>query len=137
MRNLINSLCDLRGRRDRFSRTGSAYIEPGSPWENPFVESFGGRIRDELLTVELFSCFAEAQVMIEDWREDYNRHRPHSSLAMKTPIAFARAWREAHPDHAPASAELHSAYGLAPFDARGMLTLNQPTTHQLSQQVDR
>src|SRR5947207_1608294 len=51
----------------RFSKAGSAYIEPGSPWQNPSVESFGSRIRDELLAVELFSCLTEAQVLIEDW----------------------------------------------------------------------
>jgi putative transposase len=56
----------------RFSRAGSAYIEPGSPWQNPYVESFGSRVRDELLSVELFSCLTEAQVLIEDWRQDYN-----------------------------------------------------------------
>ena len=65
----------------RFSGAGSAYIEPGSPWQNPYVESFGSRIRDELLAVEQFSCLAEAQVMVEDWREDYNERRPHSALA--------------------------------------------------------
>jgi Integrase core domain len=63
------------------SGAGSAYIEPGSPWQNPYVESFGSRVRDELLGVEVFSCLAEAQVLIEDWRQDYNHHRPHSSLA--------------------------------------------------------
>jgi hypothetical protein len=59
----------------RFSRAGSAYIQPGSPWQNPYVESFGSGVRDELLTVELFSCLAEARVLIEDWRQDYNHHR--------------------------------------------------------------
>jgi transposase InsO family protein len=78
----------------RFSGAGSAYIEPGSPWQNPFVESFGSRIRDELLAVELFSCLAEAQVLIEDWRQDYNHHRPHSALGMMTPIAFAASLRQ-------------------------------------------
>jgi putative transposase len=79
----------------RFSNTGSAYIEPGSPWQNPYVESFGSRIRDELLAVEQFSCLAEAKVIVEDWRHDYNQHRPHSALAMMAPARFARAWREA------------------------------------------
>ena len=79
----------------RFSGAGSAYIEPGSPWQNPYVESFGSRIRDELLAVEQFSCLAEAKVMVEDWREDYNRHRPHSALAMMAPARFARAWAQA------------------------------------------
>jgi putative transposase len=72
----------------RFSKAGSAYIQPGSPWQNPYVESFGSRIRDELLGVELFSCLTEAQVLIEDWRQDYNQLRPHSALGMMTPSAF-------------------------------------------------
>ena len=76
----------------RFSATGSAYIEPGSPWQNPYVESFGSRIRDELLSVELFSCLTEAQVLIEDWRIDYNENRPHSAHGDLTPSEFARAW---------------------------------------------
>jgi putative transposase len=79
----------------RFSGAGSAYIDPGSPWQNPYVESFGSRIRDELLGVELFSCLAEAKVMVEDWREDYNERRPHSSLGMTAPARFARAWAHA------------------------------------------
>jgi putative transposase len=78
----------------RFSRAGSAYIEPGSPWQNPYVESFGGRVRDELLAVELFSCLEEARVLIEDWRQDYNHHRPHSALGMMTPTTFAANLRQ-------------------------------------------
>jgi putative transposase len=74
------------------SRTGTAYIEPGSPWQNPFVESFHSRVRDELLDVEEFSCLAEARVVISDWREDYNQRRPHSALGMKTPAKFAATW---------------------------------------------
>ena len=79
----------------RFAKAGSAYIEPGSPWQNAYVESFGSRIRDELLAVEQFSCLAEAKVMVADWREDYNERRPHSALAMMAPARFARAWRQA------------------------------------------
>jgi putative transposase len=73
----------------RFSKTGTAYIDPGSPWQNPYVESFNGKARDELLDVEEFSCLAEARVVIEDWREDYNERRPHSSLGMRSPARFA------------------------------------------------
>jgi putative transposase len=71
--------------------TKTAFIEPGAPWENAFVESFNSRVRDELLNVETFSCLAEAQVVIEDWRQDYNQRRPHSALGMRTPTAFAAA----------------------------------------------
>lgn len=51
-------------------------------------------MRDELLDVEEFSCLAEAQVVIADWREDYNHHRPHSALEMKAPAVFAAGWTE-------------------------------------------
>lgn len=73
----------------RFSHAGSAYIDPGSPWQNAYVESFHSRVRDELLDVEEFSCLAEAQVLIADWRQDYNWHRPHSALGMLAPAVFA------------------------------------------------
>lgn len=65
------------------------YIEPGSPWQNPYSESFNARFRDELLDRELFSNLIEAQVLVEDWRNNYNRARPHSSLGYLTPTAFA------------------------------------------------
>jgi putative transposase len=85
----------------RFSGAGSAYIDPGSPWQNPYVESFGSRVRDELLGVELFSCLAEAKVMVEDWRCDYNERRPHSALGMSAPARFARSWRQGHENGQP------------------------------------
>jgi putative transposase len=77
----------------RFSRTGPSYIEPGSPWQNPYVESFGSRVREELLSQELFATLVEAQVLVEDWREDYNERRPHSALGMMAPARFAASWR--------------------------------------------
>jgi putative transposase len=76
----------------RFSRAETAFIEPGAPWQNPFVESFNGRVRDELRDVEQFSGLAEARVVIADWRDDYNHHRPHSALRMLAPATFAAAW---------------------------------------------
>ena len=120
----------------RFSRTGAAFIEPGSPWENPFVESFNSRVRDELLSVEVFSCLTEAKVMIEDFRQDYNRYRPHRAHRMMTPTAFRTGWETVH-EAALASAELRRRYAPAPSDAGGSPTLQEPTNHQLSQQVDR
>ena len=54
------------------------FIEPGSPWENGFIESYNGKMRDELLNVELFDTLFEAQVLIDDWRDEYNKRRPHS-----------------------------------------------------------
>jgi putative transposase len=77
----------------RFARTETAFIEPGAPWQNAYVESFNGRARDELLDLEQFSCLTEAIVVIEEWRQDYNTHRPHSALGNQTPSAFAQAWR--------------------------------------------
>jgi len=71
------------------SKSGAAFIEPGSPWQSAFVESFHSRVRDEVLDVEEFSCLAEARVVIEDWRQDYNQRRPHSSLGMLAPTVFA------------------------------------------------
>lgn len=65
------------------------YIQPGSPWENGYVESFNSRLRDELLERESFSSLLEARVLIENWRDEYNERRPHSALGYVTPAAFA------------------------------------------------
>jgi putative transposase len=85
----------------RLTGTRTAYIEPGSPWENPFVESFNGRLRDELLNIEEFACLTEAKVIIEDWRIQYNTYRPHSALGGLTPAEYAeRETNHNQPDHA-------------------------------------
>jgi transposase InsO family protein len=63
----------------------TAFIEPGSPWENGYVESFNGKLRDELLNAEVFNTLAEARVLIERWRRHYNTVRPHSSLRYLPP----------------------------------------------------
>ena len=65
------------------------YIEPGSPWENGYIESFNGKLRDDILDRELFYSVKEAKVIVEDWRLEYNNHRPHSGLGYMTPAAFA------------------------------------------------
>jgi putative transposase len=65
------------------------YIEPGSPWENGYVESFNGKFRDEVLNREVFYSVKEAKVIVENWRLEYNNHRPHSSLGYMSPAAFA------------------------------------------------
>jgi len=149
----------------RFSKTGSAYIEPGSPWQNPYVESFGGRVRDELLAVELFSCLTEAQMLIEDWRQDYNHHRPHSALGMMAPAAFAAGLRQPprlptattsgeggeqryrlpvadsapQPTVFPAPQPQNPAEEITSLQAnrRGGYRASTTTSTQLSQQVDR
>ena len=63
----------------------TAYIEKASPWENGYVESFNGKLRDELLRAEAFSSLREAQVLIERWRKHYNTARPHSALGYRPP----------------------------------------------------
>ncbi|MGH7876751.1 MAG: IS3 family transposase [Candidatus Dormibacteraceae bacterium] len=73
----------------RQSGIGTVYIEPGSPWQNPFVESFNGRARDELFAREIFDSVLEARVLYQDWRDVYNRVRPHSSLGFVPPAVFA------------------------------------------------
>lgn len=77
----------------RRGSTGTAYIEPGSPWQNPYVESFNARLRDELLNVEVFTCLEEAKVLAADWRSDYNANHPHSALGMLSPERFAASLR--------------------------------------------
>jgi len=67
----------------------TAYITPGSPWENGYVESFNARLRDELLNGEIFCSLREAQIIIEQWRQHYNQERPHSSLGYKPPAPEA------------------------------------------------
>jgi len=64
-------------------------IAPGSPWENGYVESFNGTLRDDVLNRELFYSVKEAEVIVEEWRLEYNNHRPHSSLGYMTPAAYA------------------------------------------------
>ncbi len=65
------------------------YIEPGSPWENAYVESFNGKLEDELLGREIITSLLEAKVLIEQYRAEYNHERPHSSLGYQTPAEFA------------------------------------------------
>jgi transposase InsO family protein len=67
------------------------YVEPGSPWENVYSETFVSRLRDELLERELFVTLKEAQVLLEDCRQHYNQQRPHGALGYLTPVEFAAA----------------------------------------------
>jgi putative transposase len=73
------------------------YIEPGSPWENGYVESFNGKLRDEFLNRERFYTLREAQVLLEQWRRHYNTKRPHSSLGYRPPAPEARSPLEGLP----------------------------------------
>lgn len=72
------------------------FIEPGSPWENGYIESFNGKLRDECLNLERFDTLLEAQVLVERWRSEYNHVRPHSSLGYRPPApeAVETSWLE-------------------------------------------
>jgi transposase InsO family protein len=79
---------------------GALFIEPGSPWENGFVESLNGKLRDELLDREIFHTLREAQVLIEAWRRHHNTVRPHSALGYRPPAPQAvpgAAWAPLRP----------------------------------------
>ncbi len=82
------------------SNVGPLYIEPGSPWENGYAESFHSKLRDEFLNREVFDSIRDAAAMGAAWRRDYNEVRPHSSLGYLTPVEFARTCGHS----APASA---------------------------------
>ena len=70
------------------------FINPGSPWENGYIESFFDKLRDECLNREVFRNGQEAQAIVENWRQEYNNYRPHSSLDYLTPAEFARRYYE-------------------------------------------
>jgi len=65
------------------------YIEPGSPWENGYIESFNGKLRDELLNQEIFDTVLEAKTLVEKYRREYNTFRPHSALGYQAPAPEA------------------------------------------------
>ena len=82
--------------------TGTLYIEPGSPWENGYCESFNGKLRDECLNGEIFYSLKEAQIVIEQWRVEYNTLRPHSALGYRPPAPAAYSpWARANPISQP------------------------------------
>lgn len=84
----------------------TAYIEPGSPWQNGYAESFHSRFRDEFLNAEVFVSVVDAQVRSGIWRRWYNEERPHSSLGYQTPREFAANWRKAQSEKAGANKHL-------------------------------
>jgi putative transposase len=90
------------------------FIEPGSPWENGYIESFNGKLRDELLNGEIFYTLKEAQILIANWRRLYNGLRPHSSLGQRPPAPETIVWPGfALADYAPPSPTLEVAMGLS------------------------
>ncbi len=74
----------------------TTYIEPGSPWENGYIESFNGKMRDELLNGEIFDTMQEAKILINQWRHEYNTIRPHSSLEYRPPVPVVKIPTEYH-----------------------------------------
>ena len=89
----------------REERVETIYIKPGAPWENPYIESFHDKLRDECLNRELFGSLEEARIIIEQWRDEYNELRPHSSLGYQTPREFALS----------TPTELRSGFALPPL----------------------
>ena len=80
----------------KFNVSATVFIDPGSPWQNAWIESFNSRLRDEFLNGQRFDSLLEAQVLCTDWRDEYNSERLHSSLGYLTPIEFKEAWKQQH-----------------------------------------
>ena len=91
----------------------TAFIEPGSPWENGYIESFNARLRDELLNGEIFYTLKEARVLIESWRRHYNAVRPHSSLGYRPPAPETIIPPSRPPSSAPPATQLGRGTGNA------------------------
>ena len=85
----------LRAWLDRLT-VKPLFIEPGSPWEHGYIESFNGKMRDELLDREIFYSLKEAEILIEQWRSEYNTVRPHSALGYRPPAPKALIERTPH-----------------------------------------
>ena len=91
------------------------YVEPGSPWENGYAESFHSRLRDEFLSMEEFDSLSAARQLTAMWRDEYNHRRPHSSLGYRTPAGFATNWTASIPVAA-----------LPPFQQSNSIPVTQP-----------
>ena len=94
------------------------FIEPGSPWENGYIESFNGKMRDELLNREVFMTLTEAKVLIEAWRKEYNETRPHSALGYRPPAPEARMTTTLAQQLVPLSGAGHSPNSLNAYSHR-------------------
>jgi len=108
---------------DRAS-VGTLYIQKASPWENGYVESFNGKLRDELLNRELFLSLAEARYVLDEWRLEYNHRRPHSGIGWQTPAAYAAKWKDESAGAFPAATQAGRPVGPSP------LPTAQPANHQ-------
>ena len=92
-------------------RIKTIYIEPGCPWQNGYAESFNGRFRRECLNRELIYTLSEGRVVFEDWRRYYNQERPHRSLGLQTPAAFAKNQGKQVSGYSRATPSLHRKLG--------------------------
>jgi hypothetical protein len=110
----------VRGLKFRVGRTYRTnvhldFIRPGRPVENGYLQSFNGKLRDECLNLEAFFTLADARHKLGLWRQDYNHHRPHSSLADRTLAEFAATWRDGN-DAACVRLENPSRFTFPPHD---------------------
>jgi putative transposase len=108
-------------------QVGWHYIAPGKPVQNAFVESFNGRLRDELLNETLFGSLPHARAVLESWRRDYNTERPHSSLGWQTPLVFAANWHGPSAQWDRRSRDLGASRPV-PIASGAQITSNQPMT---------
>ena len=106
------------------------YIQKGSPWENGYVESFNGKLRDELLNGELFLSVPEARYVLDEWQLDYNHHRPHSSLDWRTPAAFAATLEDPAAGAFPAAPLADPPVGAAPLPTGQQANQHHPILSQ-------
>ena len=97
------------------ARVRTLYIQKASPWENGYVESFNGRLRDELLDRELFLSLPEARVVLDQWRMDYNHRRPHGGIKCVTPAAFVARLDDRASGEVSAAARGVSPVGATPL----------------------
>ena len=91
------------------------YIQKASPWENGYVESFNGKLRDELLNRELFLSVPEARYVLDEWRGEYNHRRPHSGLGWQTPAAYAASLVDRPAGVFPTAPRVESPVRATPF----------------------
>jgi len=96
--------------------TATAYIDPGAPWQNAWVESLNARFHDEVLDVEEFTNLAEARILAADWQHDYNLEHPHSALGMMSPSRFAASWQRIAGTNGSVDPELSQGIDLTPAD---------------------
>jgi len=126
-----------RGTQRHVRRRGAdeAKLLEESPWENGYAESFNSRFRDELLDRELFLSLAEARVVLDQWRMDYNHRRPHSGLTWMTPAAFVAGLDDTASGVVPAAARAVSPVGATPlpptYHADGSPTLSLALVQKL------